>query len=295
VPIGGYFLTALFSGGRQSAFQVMLFAVLTPWVNRARGAAKGMSGRGALAITALALAMVGYMGFVAWARNDGLVSDDKTEVLSRLFDFQIMPEVTFLLDRTAGVVKTTVVEAAVYFSSPIALFSRFLSIDYTEHTYGAMSLPFIFRQIEPLTGISVVGALQRKRELMDATGVIGAGWTTGVSSYIIDFGLIGAGVVMVLQGFYSAHTWRRAIGGGSFHDRVVAIIMLINAIYLPFLAASGETNLLLLWAFCTIASWRTARGRYSHRDAVAVRSAAGLARDPAFAMRLRPHDPPAFH
>ena len=115
------------------------------------------------------------------------------------------------------------------------------------------------RQLEPLTGISVVEALNGKIEQMRNLSVIGVGWTTAISSYVMDFGKLGAGVVLCAQGYYSAFSWRRARLGTDFHEGVIALIMLTAAIYMPLTAASGETNLLLLWLYCVFVLKRGAR------------------------------------
>ena len=260
LPIGGFFLVALFSAGRQAAMQILIFALLTLALKRTRqGPRKAKSQSGAAIYIAISVAMIGYMGYIASARNDNLISEDKVEVLSRLFDFELSTTLEWLLSLVGESVRTGFVEGMVYFSSSIALFSKFLTIDFPKQSYGAMSLPFIMRQLEPLTGISVVEALNGKIEQMRNLSVIGVGWTTAISSYVMDFGKLGAGVVLCAQGYYSAFSWRRARLGTDFHEGVIALIMLTAAIYMPLTAASGETNLLLLWLYCVFVLKRGAR------------------------------------
>lgn len=275
IPAGGYFFVAVSSAGRQAAFQLMLFAVLTPRVIklvRAREEVRARSRGDAIAMLLGSAAMIVYMGYVASARNDHLISSDKSEVLAVLFDARASGALELMLKHVGAGAKAAIMEGVVYFSSPIPLFSRFLTVEIASHTFGAMSLPFVFRQIEPITGISVVGALADKRDMMEATGVIGYGWTTGISSYIVDFGRVGAGIVLFIQGYLSAFAWRRARQSGGFHDMVVGILACIGAIYMPLSAPSAETNLLLLLAFCLVAGRlqvRVARAPHAaHRGAV---------------------------
>ncbi len=263
LPIGGYFLVALFSAGRQATFQILIFTALTLALKRARRGSRPVARRahtGIVLPAAIMLGMIVYMGYIAGARNDALVTEDKTEVLAHYFDYEIAPWLDKTLIGLGTGIRTTVVEASVYFSSSVALFSTFLKQDLPSHSYGAMSLPFIFRQLEPLTGISVIGALNDKIDMMQNAGVIGVGWTTAISSYILDFGLIGAVLVLWLQGYYSAFSWRRARLGTDFHEGLIAIILLTAAIYLPLIPASAETNLLLMWLFSMGAlRWRRTR------------------------------------
>ena len=252
-PIVGFFLVAVFSAGRQTAFQILIFSILSfTTKNYQRVRTPRKEKKGIYIALVISLVMIFYMGYVAGARNDAVVSADKVEVLSRLFDFEIAEWFVPILDTIGGGARTTLVEALVYFSSPTALFARFLDVNLQTHSFGAMTIPFIFRQIEPLTGMSVIGLLNDKMAMMNDAGVIGAGWTTAFSYYILDFGYIGAAFFVFLHGYYSSYTWRRAKIEQTFHTNLVSIILITSALYSPMLAASSDTNLLFLWLFCGI-------------------------------------------
>ena len=254
LPVGGYFLTALLSAGRQAALQILIFALLIQLLKKARSTTSHTKHKTGWALPlGVALAMIAYMGYIAIARNDGLVSTDKTEVLATLFDYTLLSNFEQFLDALGNGAKTTLIEALVYFSSSVALFSEFLTVEFPQLYAGVMSFPFVARQLEPLTGISVIGALETKIQLMSAAGVIGVGWTTAISSYIMDFGRVGAAMVMFLQGFYTAYAWRRGVLGSDFHEALIALVLLMQVIYMPLLAASGDTNLFLLWVFGIVA------------------------------------------
>lgn len=255
VPIAGFFLVSLFSAGRQAAFQIMVFTLLILWFNRVRYGRRIRSPTRGGAIFAIAISalMIVYMGFIAVARNDAKISDDKAEVLARIFDFRINPAFDAFLSWMGGDIRSTVTEAIVYFSSSVALFAKFLGIDNSERFFGAMSFPIIFRQIESLTGISVSGAYALKVDLMSSAGVIGVAWETAIASYVRDFGFLGACILLLVQGYYTASVWRRAIGGTGFNEGMIAVVMLSAVVYMPLLAASSDTNLLFLWVFCVLA------------------------------------------
>lgn len=268
VPVAGYFLVAVFSAGRQTAFQILIFTIIVLWICRIRGGrpVAGSNRSTAFAI-ALSVAMIAYMGYVAVVRNDAAISDDKVEVLARIFDLEFSPVFEHTIGLLGRGVRTTAVEAMVYFSSSVALFEKFLEIDTLGPYFGAMSFPFAFRQLEPLTGISVVGAYMAKVEAMQSLGVIGVGWTTGMSSYMLDFGVVGACLLLVLQGYYSSFAWRRAVDGAGFHDAMIAAVTVAAAVYLPLLAATSDTNLLFVWLFCVAArSWNAGIALRLRRD-----------------------------
>lgn len=264
LPVVGYFLVALFSAGRQAAMQILIFALLTLALKRTQDALRPRvrtkrDGSPLLMTLVISVAMVGYMGYVAGARNDANISADKSEVLARLFDFTLQPSLDAVLEAAGPGVRTTFVEGVIYFSSPVPLFSRFLQADPSSPSLGAMTFPFVLRQLEPLTGISVIGELDAKVEMMRNMDVIGVGWTTAISAYIQDFGTFGAGLFLFLQGYYSAWAWRRAREGTNFHHAVIALLMLTSAIYMPLVPAVSDTNIFLMWFYCLLALFSQGR------------------------------------
>ncbi|TKD51887.1 hypothetical protein FBR43_14895 [Sphingomonas baiyangensis] len=250
-PIAAYLLGALLSAGRQAAFQVLIFTILGQVIYRLRNPG-ARSGRALLPV--VAGLMIAYMGFIAVARNDNQISDIKAEVLERLFLFDTANWFEALLGLFGGGIRNVMVEAIVYFTSPIALFDRFLDIGLEGISSGAMNFPFVFRQLEPLTGIDVAQMYQWKVAALDAQGVIGVGWTTAISHIIMDFGFAEAGIALVVQGYLGAWAWRRALTGGDLVDCMLAALFTTAAVYLPLLPAFADTNLFLTTLACI--AWR---------------------------------------
>ena len=254
-PVTGYFLVALLSAGRQTALQIIIFAFLVEFLRFSRATVRKKKEKTSrMFLLGITFVMVVYMGYVAVLRNDGLIDNDKAVVLASLFDFTLSSTAQVIIEFMGESLKSTVIEALVYFSHSIPLFSKFLTIEFQQSYPGTMTFPFILRQLEPFTGVSVIGSARAINQLMTETGVIGVGWTTSISAYIIDFGYIGALLVLFLQGFYTAYYWRRAVRGNDFNEALIALVLLALIIYMPLLAASSETNLLLLWFFGVMAS-----------------------------------------
>jgi oligosaccharide repeat unit polymerase len=263
LPVVAFLLNAVLAAGRQAALQMIFVTILGQilWrirtgdlsgTNNARVAkTKGGSGF-VIAVSGL---MVAYMGYVAIARNDSRISDVKSEVLARLFDFNLSHSFEVVIGLFGSGVRETVIEALVYFSSSISLFSRFLMSDLTGVSKGAMDFPFLYRQIEPLTGINVADMYQLRVAMLDAQQVIGVGWTTAVANLIMDFGFIGASIFLILQGFLSAIAWRTALNAGSFLDCVLATLAMIGALYLPLIPAFSDNNIFFLLLFCLAVKW----------------------------------------
>ncbi|MEG3092917.1 O-antigen polymerase [Sphingomonas sp. PB1R3] len=274
LPVVGFLMNAVLSAGRQAALQMILVTVIGHILWKIRtpkpsvSDAQPKSGSGfVIAISGL---MVAYMGYVAIARNDSRISSVKSEVLARLFDFDLSPTFEYIIGWFGSGVRETVIEALVYFSSSIALFDRFLKTDLFGISYGAMNFPFLYRQIEPLTNIDVAVMYQLRVTALDAQQVIGVGWTTAIANLIMDFGFVGAAVFLMLQGFLSAIAWRAAARGGSFLDCVLATLGLIGALYLPLIPAFSDNNLFFLLWFCLAIKWfDVRRGKALHVQAAA--------------------------
>lgn len=252
VPAAGYFLTSLLSAGRQNAFQLMLIAIVVYCVFPTVKNKSNVKSLGSLfAVAAISSGMIIYMGYVAVMRNDGSISSDKAEVLKTIFGFEIEPQFDLLLMSIGSEFRSTTIEAIAYFSTSIVLFGNFLELDMDRRFFGAMTFPFVLRQLQPLTGVSVLEALQTKVDWMYGLGVMGNGWTGALSSNIMDFGYIGAGLYVFALGYYSALRWRIYKSDAAFNSGVVCVTLILNCIYMPFLAGTAETNLLMLFMFST--------------------------------------------
>jgi hypothetical protein len=190
------------------------------------------------------------MAYVSTHRHHGLSSIEQVKSLKIIFDVSISENLEAILDFIGDDFKDAFTSGLFYFTSPIPLFSKFIEIDFSKLYAGAMSFPFVMRQIEPLTNIVVMEGLQTKISLMDAKGVFGAGWTTAISSYIMDFGRLGAILALFLQGFYTAYEWRNLRCKSDFNHVVILLILLVFATYIPLSSASAETNFFLMWLFC---------------------------------------------
>lgn len=258
-PILGYFLVALLSAGRQASMQILLFTLLSFTLSSSSAHnvfdityKKRKNLFSILFLSMLSLLMIIYMGYVAVDRNDGLISNQKSEVLMLLFDFTLSPSVSFFLDLIHPSVGDAFVEGLVYLTSPVALFSQFLLIEDIQITFGAMNFPFVMRQLEPVTELSVVGVLINKIQTMSSMGVIGAGWTTSISAHIQDFGKFGACLALFIKGYCCGWSWKHLLAKTSFHHIVVAILLAMSVIYMPLLSIFSDTSMFLLLAYCML-------------------------------------------
>jgi hypothetical protein len=263
-PILSFFLNSLLSAGRQSAFQIALVTILAffatsrvknsrKFILQSRNNFSQISYSGLFIILFILITMISYMGYVAFARNDGAISGDKVNVLSTLFDFEISDWFDSFIIIFPPIVKTTIVEGVTYFSSTVPLFSMFMDVEWSRFYSGAMTFPFIFRQMEPITSISVIGGLREKISEMQSLGVIGVGWTTGFSSFIMDFGFIGALLFTSILGWICSNIWNNAVNLTSPYALIAGICILVWMVYLPLFPAMSDNTFLLLPIFCILA------------------------------------------
>ncbi len=265
IPVAGYFLVSVLSAGRQTAFQIMLVTGIGLLLARsrrpaARSARQRWSWQGIVATTVVAAAMTGYMGYIAVARKDQSVSIEKGDIIASLFGLDLDRRFDDAISYLGVDFRSACIEGIVYFSSSVALFQNFLRVRFPNIYYGAVSVPFIFRQLQPITGQNTSQIYLEKVDRLTASGVLGVGWTTALSSYIQDFGPVGTAVFLALAGFYSAHAWHRAKLSSRIEDVVIGVVVMLFSIYMPLLPVTSDTNLLLLWlAALAIAAYRRSR------------------------------------
>jgi len=271
LPAGGYFLGSLLSAGRQAAFQLLFVSILVYAFGPVAGANAGKAQpnmrpvgriprspirrmpRGVLFGVAVSGALVIYMGYIAVARNDNQISGDHAAVLRYLFAYDVSPILNAIETALGQNAKAFIEETITYFTAPIPLFRSFLHIEAPHLYFGVFTFPFIMRQLEIVTHLSVIGSLYEKIGAMNQMGVIGAGWTTAISAYLWDFGLVGGCLFLAISGYYSERMWYLARTRGRFHDVVIAIMLMLSAVYMPMFPASSETGLLLVFMFCWFA------------------------------------------
>ncbi len=281
LPIFGFFSLSVLSAGRQTALQIMLLLLLVTLVSRNLQAGRNIGRRirrkisrgEKFAIGLVSGLMISYMGFIAVARNDGSISDDKSVMLMQLFEFRFQPWVEQFFANMGTGLRGAFVEGVIYFSSPVGLFENFLNQRWTMH-WGETTFPFMARQLQRFTGAPITPAFLDKVDTLNESGVIGVGWTTSISSYILDYGYIGAILFMFVLGYYSQLAWIRLVSFRNFYDVVIGILVILNAIYMPLIPSYTETNIFLLWTVAILLS--VAAGRRRH-PAVATRGASGRA------------------
>lgn len=248
----GTVLSSLFSAGRQALLQTILLLIFVEGYRRktttvARG--KGVLGR-ALVITAV-IAVFLYVSLTRSRSDYGLA---RVDVLLRLFGADLPPGFEDFLSYFPTDISDFLVEVVLYLSHSVPLFSIFADIEFPERYWGQNSFPFLFRQIEPITGWSVQSALLTKIEYLNASGVLGVGWNTALSQTSMDFGLFGTTVLYGIFGWLSRFWEVRAKYQPGFIPSTMSSLLMISAIYTPFVLLFSDTSMLFLFLFMTIMS-----------------------------------------
>lgn len=244
---GGIFLSTLMMAGRGSVFQVVLLTLFLEAI-RARRLPAGTGRRFLWKMIILGTAAA-FILYVTMARTTGIEGYNKADLFLRLFNARLNPTVDAALSAISPGGRDIVVEMLIYISHSVPLFSVFLEIDFGRHYWGLHDFPFIFRQLEPLTGMSVIEAYRIKTAYLGSQGVIGVGWITTVHTLLMDFGTFGMILFLGVQGYFSQWAWGRVRRGHGFVSVMLCIVMMTAAVYLPFFNAFADTNIFLLLLF----------------------------------------------
>jgi oligosaccharide repeat unit polymerase len=242
----GIFLSSLASAGRQSVAQIILFTILLEAV-RSRRMPRRASLAGQWAVRGLLVGLAAAVViFVTINRSAIETPRAKADLFLIYFNAELSDWFENLIAPFGQGVRDFLTEVILYLSSSVPLFSIFSQIDFGRHFYGVFDFPFLMRQVEPFTGISVIDSWNIRTQYLGSEQVIGTGWTTAPSHLMLDVGVVGMVIFLVLQGAASEWTWNRVRRGGSFGTTMLCVILTIAAIYMPFLPALSDTNLFLL-------------------------------------------------
>jgi hypothetical protein len=257
----GLFVLGILSAGRQAAFQILIVTLVAlafrKDIVRRRSTLKLSS---LLVVFLVAATLIGYMGYIAHARQNAKISASKAEVLEKIFNFDLDPTVDAITGLAGPDVKDGIVEALVYFNSPVNMLPVFVSVDTPRHYFGMLTFPIVARRFEWLYGMSVVTAMAEGADRMGRAGVIGVGWFTAYSAFILDFGYIGCGVLVFLIGLLSGRAWAHYQRERSFPSFMLLLCAYLTVLYLPLLPAISDTNVFLL-TIVSVVGWKHHRRR----------------------------------
>lgn len=242
----GIFLSSLASAGRQSVAQIIFFTIFLEAVRTRRMPRRALLGSHWVARGALVGIAASVLIFVTVNRSALDTPRAKADLFLIYFNAELARWFEDIIAPLGQGVRDFVTEVVLYLSSSVPLFSIFNEIDFGRRFYGVFDFPFLMRQIEPFTGISVIDSWNIRTQFLGSEQVIGTGWTTAPSHLILDFGLVGMVVFILLQGMASEWIWGRVRGGSGFGVTLICVILTVAAIYMPFLPALSDTNLFLL-------------------------------------------------
>lgn len=241
----GVVLTALTSAGRQAVFQIVLLTLIVEALRARRLDASQRPRKGAARGIVVLLGGL-YLTFVTMTRTSGAVGYTKSDLFLYFFNAHLRPGFERVLLAMNESLRDVVVEFLIYSTHPVALFSRFTDINFGGHYWGMMDFPFVFRQLEPLIGYRVIDAFDTKSFYLTADKVIGVGWTTGFSSQMMDFGVVGGLVFLAIQGYIGQRANVAVQRGAGFGVLLLLVLAIMAAIYVPYLPLFSDTNMFLL-------------------------------------------------
>jgi hypothetical protein len=255
----GIFLSSLTSAGRQSIMQIIL---LIFFINIFTKSIKFKTESFSFEKILFYSFGILFLIYITVYRSDNGYSIDRTSIILSIFRAKINPELDAFLFKLGLGPREFIVELILYISHSVPLFSLSSEIDFLTKTYGAMTFPFVFRQIEPITGIIVIDALINKGNFINSLNVIGVGWDTSLSSPLTDFGMLGLLAYMAILGTFSHWAWLRAVQSREFGAVVLCSLFMLSAAYSPFLPLFSDTNMFFLLIFSAFLWHRTRRKSY---------------------------------
>lgn len=248
----GIFISAYLIAGRTTIFQLVLITILVESIRSTRMTTQPAK-KGAGAKFAILGVGGAFLIYITMSRTSGMDGVDKADIFLRFFSARLNPGLDSLLYSISPAVRDFLVEALIYASHPVAMFSIFTGIDFGGPYFGVHNFPFVARQLEPVFGHSVIDAYNKKVYYMSAEGVIGVGWITSIHTLILDFGIAGMSVFMALQGYLSQLYWTRVRQGAGFGSVLVYILLICAAAFMPYWYVFSDTNIFLLFVFLMLA------------------------------------------
>lgn len=242
----GVFLSTLLLAGRGSVFQFVLLTLMLETIR-----ARRLSRTGRFGVRMIILVLGGlFIVYITMNRSTAILAgDERADILLRLFDASLAPMVENVLVGFGHSVRDFVVELLIYVSHPVPLFSVFNDIDFGPLAWGMHDFPFLFRQLQGVFGFDVMEAYRLKTYFLTTEGLIGVGWVTALSSLMLDFGTVGMLVFLFVQGFAGQWAWAQVRRGRGFGMVLFCVLLMIAAVYMPYMGAFGDTNVFLLLCF----------------------------------------------
>lgn len=260
----GTVLSSLFSAGRQSLLQTFfLLLFVEGYRQKDNFAIKGGGLIGRVLIVTLVIVVLLYVS-ITRARSDyGLA---RLDILLRLFGADLSPTLRQFLSGLPIEIGDFFAEAILYIGHSVPLFSAFADIQFPEYYLGQNSFPFVFRQIESLTGLSVQSTYLTKIQYLNGAGLFGVGWTTALSQTGMDFGLIGTAIFFAVIGVLAKYWDLRAAHIPGIIPSIMSSMFMIFSIYTPYFLLTTDTSMLLLLIFVSLLSifMPTLNRRYLH-------------------------------
>lgn len=245
-----FFAYSLFSAGRQAAFQILFFSLMASLIATYRSNILNQTHAKSSLLSKIAtklvfILLIIYMFVVAYLRQEVGALDSKTNVLLTMFGAYYPERILFFTEYFPIPLLDSFTEMLIYISSPIAIFSSGFDLKIDSIYYGIFNFPYIARRFEWLTGITVLDAMEIRRNLLRSAGLMSHGWSTAITSLIFDYGKFGALIFSVALGFSAKSIYQ------FFREKptlVVANLLVsvnVGVVYQIMFPAWSDTNFLM--------------------------------------------------
>lgn len=261
---------SLWSGGRQTAFQLVLTTMICMLTKpHFRSGSIRSSPKVKIAIALGVSAFLLYSVYVAIGRANADASRPRYVELASDFGASPSPEINEIFEILPRPVKDGITEAYMYLAAPTVKFLGLYEIELPKPTYGLYAVPFVTRRLQLFINIpSPVDRLELCGRIAANSGLFANGWETTVGSIALEFGRVHTVPICAMIGFWFAYVWRRFVKAPSFGATLSLVAASLVAIYFPLLPAIADTTVFVL---CLIGYGLTRVEGQWHRCAAGAR------------------------
>lgn len=234
---------SLFSGGRQMMLQLILVAYFASSVRSRFVTRRPLSGKSRVVLIAVLAGGVAYGMLVATQRGESATRLERMDQLERMFQMRLDRSLADRLSDTPAFIKDGVAEGLVYVTHGVPNFAVFWDQQWPGPYLGLWEFPFVARRF---SGIGVVekSVDERIEEVYEAfreKGRFPQVWQTSVRDLILDFGDVGALVVLAFAGAFSSLVYRRMLRRVELAQALLVVWVDLACVYSVLLSAVSDT------------------------------------------------------
>jgi len=239
---------SILSAGRQTILQLILLLAFSLVIRRSRAAgtsrpAKSTSRAWLIGMSVLLVAALSYAMKTGRERNGAEDDINEKDLILSIFDARIAPGVDAVLESLPPVARDGVTEVMVYFSHEIPSFLVFWECEFPGPYLGLWEFPFVARRLEDasLVTSTVEERMSIAYESFAKSGRFAQVWQTWIRDLVIDFGSLGALVVVAFLGLAAGRVYHRCQREISLATSFLYVGVQLCCVYAVLIVPTSDT------------------------------------------------------